>query len=94
MKKELWFKRKRYGYGYTPVTKQGWLVTCGFVCFLLLFTFMMQGWLETEQPLAIIVFITGLVVFILIFLFVIQNHAPKAEWRWGKDDRYNPEEDF
>ena len=28
---EYWFKPKRYGYGATPVTWQGWAVTLGTV---------------------------------------------------------------
>ena len=30
-----WFKPKRYGYGATPVTWEGWAVTAAFVLFIL-----------------------------------------------------------
>lgn len=35
--KQLWFKRKTYGWGWVPVTWQGWLLTFGYVALLLLF---------------------------------------------------------
>ncbi len=34
MDKKLWFKAKRYGWGWTPVTWQGWLVIAVYVIFL------------------------------------------------------------
>lgn len=32
---KYWFKRKRYGYGLTPSTWQGWLTIFGFLLFII-----------------------------------------------------------
>lgn len=34
IQKKLWFKRKTYGWGWTPVAWQGWLVIVLYVLFI------------------------------------------------------------
>ena len=49
--KGYWFKAKRYGFGWTPVTRQGWLVLLGYILLVLLFAFALK---DNSTPLVVI----------------------------------------
>lgn len=82
--KKYWFKRRRYGYGWTPVTWQGW-VTIGIYLFALLgYAFTMdeaspEG--TIEDVYAFLGVVTGMTLS-LIAITVIKGPRPK--WRWVK----------
>ena len=74
--KKLWFKRKLYGWGWTPVTWEGWLVLFVWV---VLFTFVMvkmdHEWLKN---LIVIFIMTG------ILIYICYQKGEKPKWQWGK----------
>ena len=67
-----WFVPKRFGYGATPVTWQGWLVTFGFAASLLL-----ALWLLPAVPEKIIVSLAMLAA--MLRIAVIKTDGA---WRW------------
>ena len=91
---KLWFKAKRYGWGWTPITWEGWLVILSFL--LLIFagtTFLVyvkktHGDLGTARALFIlwIAILTGA----LIRICYAKGERPR--WRWGSksENRNNP----
>lgn len=82
MKSKLWFKRKRYGYGWTPVTWQGWLFTIAWIIvFYFTVTKIDHEWLKN---LIVLVAMTG------ILFFVCYKKGEKPRWQWG--DEKNTEE--
>lgn len=75
---KAWFAPKRYGYGATPSTWQGWVATLVFVAAMALDMAYLRGatrWL-------------GVSILILLFVGVchIKSSAP-WRWRWGDDRR-------
>ena len=74
--KKLWFKRKLYGWGWTPVSWEGWLVLFVWV---VLFTFVMvkmdHEWLKN---LIVIFIMTG------ILIYICYQKGEKPKWQWGK----------
>jgi hypothetical protein len=75
-----WFKPKRYGYGATPVTWQGWLVTVA-AFFVVMAASLLPpmiapaaGWLW----LAVLA-IDGLAV---VALLIVSRRKTEGEWRW------------
>lgn len=84
--KGLWFKRKLYGWGWTPVTWQGWLVTLIFVGFII--------WTGTTlSPTAttndLDWFFAKIAVAIFLLMFIAYKKGEKPRWQWGvpkKDD--------
>lgn len=96
-KTKLWFKAKRYGWGWTPVTLQGWLIT---LVFALLYTLLSIGfisWLGAATE-ALAVDYRGLSLSTLEFLaaFTLLTYAlirictrfgEKPAWRWGDTDK-------
>lgn len=91
---QYWFKRRRYGYGWIPVTWQGWLLVALLIVVIALGAPFMLG-PEDEITIAqLIRFAMFLAVTVSLFIFITAMHAPKAKWRWGKSPDDNPEEDW
>ncbi|HEY1745957.1 MAG TPA: hypothetical protein VGG11_04225 [Xanthobacteraceae bacterium] len=79
-----WFKPKRYGYGATPVTWQGWAVTLATV---LVMVGVNVGLRLNEPPRWAIAGIIGFDVLALAFLFVVCRRKTEGEWHWRWGDR-------
>jgi hypothetical protein len=76
-----WFKPKRYGYGATPTTWQGWAMTLGTVFVMVAVSLYLR---LTEQNLwALLAFD----VLALVTLAVISRNKTDGEWRWRWGDR-------
>lgn len=82
--KKLWFKAKRYGWGWYPASWEGWIVTLAYV------TLVTRDFIEVErfshsasgtvaQLLPRFVIATG----ILIAVCYVRGEKPR--WRWRKD---------
>ena len=71
-----WFAPKRYGYGATPVTWQGWAVTLGFAAALLVAMRLLPT--VTEK----------LIVSLVLIATLLAIAAAKTDggwrWRWGR----------
>ncbi len=82
---ELWFKNKRWGYGWSPNTKKGWAVTAVYliVIYGLAELFAFQG----DELNIVFSLLIGFVVVVvtLILFFVSLRHAPKPKWQWGEE---------
>ena len=77
MTNNLWFKRKTYGYGWTPATWQGWAVI---IIWLILFYFAVTKIDSQIMKLVSILILTG------ILIFVSYKKGEKPKWQWGKKD--------
>jgi hypothetical protein len=72
-----WFVPKRFGYGATPVTWQGWVVTLGFTGALLLAVRLLP-----TVPEKIIVSLV-----LLATLLAISIAKTDGDWRWRSGKR-------
>ena len=77
-----WFKARSYGYGWEPVTWQGWLVVILFVGGLLwnAYTFLQTTQGSADVKMLIIRFLVLLVLMVLIGHLM----GEKPKWNWGK----------
>lgn len=82
MKSDLWFRRKTYGWGWTPITWQGWLVTALFVAIPLLAKFITKILDLSKNEQTFFVFATIPLVVIGLFL-VCLRYGEKPRWQWG-----------
>jgi uncharacterized membrane protein YhaH (DUF805 family) len=73
-KKVYWFKAKHYGWGWYPVTWQGWLVLTVFVVII--------GYRSTTMSNIIIV--PEFIIYTVILLIICLLTGEKPRWRWGK----------
>lgn len=76
-----WFKRKLYGWGWTPATKEGWLLTLGLLVAVLVLAFRVDENATGEEALKLVV----LPVFALVAIFILIAYktGEKPRWTWG-----------
>ncbi|MEX0791171.1 MAG: hypothetical protein WD178_10390 [Actinomycetota bacterium] len=91
---KYWFKRRRYGYGFMPVTWQGWAAVVGYMIVVI---GMASAFLVAPEEVAAkeagffaIFFVTATSGLILLSL----SKGPRPRWRWGSKPGDNPDEDF
>ncbi|HET7281257.1 MAG TPA: hypothetical protein VFI67_02945 [Sphingomicrobium sp.] len=74
-----WFVPKRYGYGATPVTWQGWTLTFGFVAIVFLLSIIFRH--------RVILLFAALAPFLIAFIVICARTTKGGwRWRWGDDD--------
>jgi hypothetical protein len=80
---KIWFKAKRYGYGWVPVTWEGWLVLFLYIAFnfwnFRRLDAVSHSNSDTIRPFVIWVFFS---TFFLIS--ICYKRGEKPGWRWGK----------
>ncbi|MES2223641.1 MAG: hypothetical protein V4469_01775 [Patescibacteria group bacterium] len=84
MNNKLWFRAKRYGYGWTPNTWQGWGVMVLYLFALIGLSWNIRSMLDGDGNLLVnFVFPFAVLTFFLIIVCIMKGE--KARWRWGKD---------
>lgn len=83
MKRRIWFKAKRYGWGWYPVTWQGWLVI-GIYVFVNTYTFLQVDEISLTATDSLINFFLPCIFFLSVLLTICYLTGEKPRWRWGK----------
>jgi hypothetical protein len=81
---KIWFKTKTYGWGWTPVTWQGWL------CVALYISFVVWMFKDIDQEShsasdTLINFFLPFVIATVILTAVCYKKGEPPRWRWGKN---------
>ncbi|MFY9695704.1 MAG: hypothetical protein WA776_07010 [Xanthobacteraceae bacterium] len=79
-----WFKPKRYGYGATPVTWQGWALTLGTVAAMVAVSLYLR---LTERHYWALAVMFAFDAAALFALFVIVRRKTDGDWRWRWGNR-------
>jgi hypothetical protein len=82
--KPLWFKRKMYGWGWTPSTWQGWLVTLIHVALIFVFVLTLDD-TSTPQDVAF-TFILPVILLITSLITICYKKGEKPRWQWGRNE--------
>lgn len=91
---KYWFKRRRYGWGWTPVTWQGWLTIGFFMAVVIGGAMFLPETKPTEISRDVLVFLAYIAIAATILFYISYNKGPEPKWRWGKKPDDNPEEDI
>ena len=87
--KNLWFKRKWYGWGWYPVTWQGYVLSLVYVGLVMMFALT----LDDDSPVREIFFTFLLPVTLLTIAFIriCYKKGESPKWQWGrpKEDSEN-----
>jgi hypothetical protein len=77
-----WFKPKRYGYGSTPTTWQGWAVTLGTVVVMVAMSVYLRSALKDGEGIAAMF---GFNAVCLAVLWIVTRRKTEGgfRWRWG-----------
>jgi hypothetical protein len=81
---EYWFKPKRYGYGATPVTWQGWAFTIVTALAIVAVSLYLRLTAKSPWTLAALLIFDAIAVSILV---IISRRKTEGEWRWRWGDR-------
>lgn len=83
---KLWFKRKLYGWGWTPASWEGWAVTLLYMGLIGLFSLT----IDDTSPLCEVFATFLLPVFLLtvVFIRIAYKKGDSPRWQWGnKEDK-------
>ncbi len=77
---KYWFKSKSYGWGWQPASREGWIVTVGFVVFLLWLSWVYQGELNQGIVSSYMTWVFGSIILLIIICW---KTGEKPHWKWG-----------
>jgi len=83
---KYWFKPKSYGYGFFPVSWEGWLCTIGLVIVILLSGYS-NGVFSENQPTnqQFVRFLLDVFIFAGLATFFFEKKMKEPlQWRWGR----------
>ena len=82
--KKYWFRQKSFGYGSTPNTWQGWLVSLVFLLLVVAIAF--AGPHLRDNHRSALLMLLALPVLALIFVWIVHAKT-EGGWRWrnGRD---------
>ena len=83
--KGYWFKRKMFGWGWTPVKWQGWVVIALYVAIIIALAFTVESAQSGNEVGFMILLPVILLTITLIRICYWKGEKPK--WQWGKSDR-------
>lgn len=84
--KKLWFGNKKFGYGWTPNTWQGWTSVGAWGIFVTISTIWLGNQHDEPQTTYNLLYTLGMLISTGILVGVSKYKGPKAKWRWGKDE--------
>lgn len=85
--KHYWFKLKIYGWGWTPVTWQGWMVVLLYMGVLLMLALSLDE--ESSRKEIVSIFILPFVILTFIFISILYQKGESPKWSWGFSDTEN-----
>lgn len=77
-----WFKRKVFGWGWTPVRWQGWLVIAVYLAIILCF-FTKADTTAHSGSDTLIVFSLPFIISTAILIAICYAKGEKPKWQWG-----------
>jgi hypothetical protein len=75
-----WFRQKRFGYGATPNTWQGWMFTLGCVALVIGMTICVQKFVADPHT-RVIAQLAGIAIILIPFCWICYVKT-EGGWRW------------
>lgn len=91
---KLWFKRRRYGYGWMPVAWQGWLSVLVFFGVIIGGMVVLVDAPRNEISYQLVTYAVLVSVAIAALVLISLKRGPKPKWRAGKSDTDDPSKDY
>lgn len=77
----FWFKRKLFGWGWTPATWQGWVITGLYIVVVLMAALTINENSPREE--VFFTFLMPLFFFTVVFMRIAYKKGEKPKWSWG-----------
>ncbi len=83
--KGYWFKNKIYGWGWTPVTWQGWVVILAYIASVIALVSMSEEAIPGNPDSGSNFLVLGgpIIVLTLLLIFICYKTGEKPRWNWG-----------
>ena len=78
---KYWFKRKRYGWGWTPARWQGWIVLSVYIVAVFIFAASIDESLPVRKQ--ILTFLLPIILLTLLMITICYRTGEKPKWQWG-----------
>jgi hypothetical protein len=80
-----WFRTKKYGWGWTPATIEGWLVLAAFMAGVVLNVVVLIYRTQHGVPMdhALVAFYLCLAALVAALIVVCWRTGEPPRWRWG-----------
>lgn len=91
---KYWFKRKRYGYGWAPSTKEGWILLIVYLVVVFIGVLFFEDKLENKDFAYTLAYLVFIIASTSSLLLITVRKAPKGKWRWGWKEGDDKKEDF
>jgi hypothetical protein len=82
MEKKIWFKRKKYGWGWYPVTWQGWVILIVYL-FAIVSTFINVDQDSHSGSDTLIGFALPFIVASVLLIAACRKYGEEPKWQWG-----------
>lgn len=82
-----WFKRKLYGWGWTPVTWQGWLLIIVYILLIVVFSMTIDNTSPRQE--VVFTFILPVVLLTVALIRICYRKGEKPKWQWGPPKNSN-----
>ncbi len=90
----LWFKRRRFGWGWTPASKEGWLTLGVFVAAVFAGAGVLVLTTDDGDVWPVVAYLVFVAIAVVALIRVAMDHGPTPRWRWGRKDGDDPKSDF
>ena len=80
--KIIWFKRKRYGWGWVPCTWQGWLVVGIYIVGVIKIA---QNLFPDSGASSPNRFLVGVAIWTIVLWIIAYRTGESPRWQWGED---------
>lgn len=83
---KLWFRAKRFGWGWYPVSWQGWLITLAYAGGILIVALHAVRVTETtanDASTFLWNYLPPFALLSIIMIFICYRTGEKPRWRWG-----------
>ena len=81
-KNNLWFRRKTYGWGWTPIRWEGWLVTLVVIAIPILIKSTLKA-LEFERSAQYFYSWASVPILLMVLILICFRYGEKPKWQWG-----------
>jgi hypothetical protein len=85
--RKLWFKARSYGWGWTPVSWEGWLFTLVYCMLILGATLNLKQFSDPKE--AIIYMLITIIPSTLLLMVICFIRGETPHWNWGKKKEEN-----
>lgn len=84
--KRYWFKEKNYGWGWYPVSWQGWFILLGYVGIVVWLVDQMNRDFNSMAD-TVLGFLVSLIFLTTTLILICYQTGEPPKWRWGKRSR-------